>query len=184
MIRTHDARAFDEFYARHRDAITRRLLSMVRDAALAEDVTQDTFLRVWLCAEQWDGRGSAGGWLARIATNLALNALRTVKRRRELMLEAPSLDDDDDNFVPGWCVDDAALGPDALCEQADRRGLLQRLVAELPEEKREVIHLVHDRDMGIAEVAAALNIPTGTVKSRLHHARKTMAREYKEWEES
>ena len=81
----------------------------------------------------------ASGWLARIATNLALNHLRTAHRRREQPLEIPNLDDDE-SFVPGWCMDAAALGPEALCEQAERRAQLSQLVDELSEEKREVIH--------------------------------------------
>ena len=184
MIRARDAAGFDAFYARHREAITRQLIGILRDAALAEDLTQETFLRVWLCSEQWTGRGSVRGWLARIATNLALNALRATKRRREQPLEAPAVTDEEESFVPGWCVDDAALGPDAQYERAASRAQLQRMLAELPEEKRDVLHLVHEQAMGIADAAAALGIPPGTVKSRLHHARKTLAREWKEWEES
>jgi len=182
-IREHEAVAFDCFYARHQGMVARHLARIVREAAAVEDLLQETFLRVWLHAEQWDERGSVSGWLARIATNLALNQLRTVKRRRELPLETPSLGDDEESFVPGWCIDAAALGPEALCELADRRETLQRLIADLPEEKREVIRLVHEVEMDLQSVADTLGIPTGTVKSRLHHARKQLAREWQLWEE-
>ncbi|MHB9133688.1 MAG: RNA polymerase sigma factor [Armatimonadota bacterium] len=184
MIREHDAGAFDAFYARHREAVGRHLLRIVRDEASAEDLLQETFLRVWLRADQWDGRGSITGWLTRIATNLALNQLRSTKRRREQPLEIPNMQADEETFLPGWWVDAIALGPEALCEQRERHELLQRLVAELPEEKREVIRLVHEAEMDIHDVAATLGIPEGTVKSRLHHARKHLAREWKEWEDS
>ena len=97
----------------------------------ADDLTQETFLRVWTRSEQWDGRGSFTGWLYRIATNLALNHLRSVKRRRQRPLELPAEpDDDDDDWVPsdGYCVGKAgwsghprpAISP-FITEQKNRR---------------------------------------------------------------
>ena len=100
-IQAHDADAFDVFYARYRDVVTRRLSRILRDPVMTEDLTQETFLRVWTRAEQWNERGSVKGWLLRIAVNLALNQLRTVKRRREISLEAPSSFADDDAQTPG-----------------------------------------------------------------------------------
>ncbi|MHB0935987.1 MAG: RNA polymerase sigma factor [Armatimonadota bacterium] len=173
-----DAEAFETFYARHRDRIHRHLLRMVHDADGAEDLTQEAFLRVWTRAEQWDGRGACLSWLLRIATNLAYNQLRTLQRRRELPLEGTP-DDEEEQPAPGWMIDAASLGPEALCEQAERRDLIRRLVETLPEEKREVIRLVHEAEMELHDVADVLGIPEGTVKSRLFYARKLLAREWK-----
>jgi RNA polymerase sigma-70 factor (ECF subfamily) len=177
----HDDAAFEVFYARHRDRIHRHLLRMMRDADIAEDLTQEAFLRVWTRAEQWDGRGACLSWLLRIATNLAYNQLRTLQRRRELPLEGTP--DDEEQPAPGWMIDAASLGPEAMYEQAERRDLIRRLVDNLPEEKRQVIHLVHEAEMEIHDVADTLGIPEGTVKSRLHYARKHLAREWKDYEE-
>lgn len=176
----HDDKAFETFYARHRDRIHRHLLRMVHDADGAEDLTQEAFLRVWTRAEQWDGRGACLSWLLRIATNLAYNQLRSRSRRKELPLEPM---DDEEHPAPGWMLDDASLGPEALCEQVERRDLIRRLVEDLPEEKRQVIRLVHEAEMEIHDVAATLGIPEGTVKSRLYYARKHLAREWQDHEE-
>ena len=62
---------------------------LVRDEPAAEDLLQETFLRVWTRAGQWNGQGTFKGWLFRIATNLALNHLRTRRRRPEQPLELP-----------------------------------------------------------------------------------------------
>jgi RNA polymerase sigma-70 factor (ECF subfamily) len=79
-------------------------------------------------------------------------------------------------------VDASSLGPDALAEQAERHGILRRLVDELPERKREALRLVHDAQMEIQQAAEELGVPEGTVKSRLYHARKQLARRWQEVE--
>ena len=76
-----DAAAFDALYERHASAVRWRLVQVVRDEAAADDLLQETFLRLWTRAEQWQGTGSVAGWLMRIATNLALNHLRSKRRR-------------------------------------------------------------------------------------------------------
>lgn len=184
-VRGRDAEAFEALFARYRGSVGRFLARMVRDEAAAGDLGQEVFLRVWTRAEQWDGRGGVRPWLFRIATNLALNHLRSVRRRRELPLVPPRGDfEEDESRVPAWMIDGATLGPEAALELSERRALLRRLVDELPDEKREVFRLVHDAEMEIREVADALAIPEGTVKSRLHHARRRLAREWErsEWE--
>ena len=184
-----DAHAFEALFGRYGEAVCCHLARIVRDRAAAEDLAQEAFLRVWDRAEQWDGRGPFRAWLFRIATNLALNHLRSVQRRREQPLEIPAdpYDEEDETTVPGWMVDAAALGPDAVLEQAEQRRLLRRFVDDLPEEKREVFRMVHDAEMEIRDVAERLSIPEGTVKSRLHYARRRIAREWQEiqteWED-
>jgi RNA polymerase sigma-70 factor (ECF subfamily) len=179
-IRERSAEAFEALFARHRQKLLKHLLRTVRDDAGAEDLVQELFLRVWTRAEQWKGRGSVEAWLFRIATNLALNYVRTVRRRRQRALEAPavSAEEEDESPVPGWMIDAAALGPEALAEQAERQERLHRLVDDLPEEKREVLRLIYEAELDIAGAADVLGIPEGTVKSRLHSARKRLARKW------
>lgn len=180
-ILKQDSEAFALLFDRYIGQVTDHVTRMLRDAGAADDVAQEAFLRVWNRADQWTGTGSFRAWLFRIATNLALNHLRSKKRRREQPLEMPSLFDaeEDENPVPGWMIDHASLGPDAHIEQAEQRQMLQRLIADLPEEKREVFEMVHDEELGLGEVAKRLAIPEGTVKSRLFHARKKLADEWR-----
>ena len=179
-----DEQAFDALFERHADPVRRHLQRMLRAPGAADDVLQEVFLRVWTRADQWQGRGSVAGWLYRIATNLALNHLRSERRRPRRPLQPAPAGEDDDDRTPGWMIDAAALGPDAVAELAERRELVRRHVADLPEEKREVIRLVYQEEMDIADAADALGIPPGTVKSRLHYARKRLARTLRDDEET
>jgi len=175
-----DEAAFEALLDAHGDGVRRHIARMVRDPGAADDLTQETFLRVWTRAAQWDGRGSFTGWLYRIATNLTLNHLRSVKRRRQQPLVLPSEpdDEDDERTAPGWMVDASALGPDAVAELAERNERLRSLVDRLPEAKREVIRLAHEAELPIREIAEQLGLPEGTVKSRLHYATRRLAREW------
>ena len=181
-----DQAAFEALLVRHREMVRRGALRIVRDGDAAEDLVQETFLLLWTRADRWDaGGGTLGSWLLRIATNLALNHLRRVRRRRERPLEIPPnpLAEDDDRAPPAWMIDGAALGPDALLERTERQARFRRLVDDLPEEKRAVFRMACEAEMETREVAQALGIPEGTVKSRLHYARKQLAHRWQDDEE-
>jgi len=180
-----DSRAFEVLFARYQEPVRQRLLGMVRDPNTAEDLTQEVFLRVWTHAEQWNGRGPFKAWVLRIATNLALNHLRTVRRRRELPLELPAEPTEESELtpVPIWMIDTATRRPEEALVDAEQCERLQRLLEELSEDKREVFRLIHDAELEVREVAANLGIPEGTVRSRLHYAKKQLAREWHSHEE-
>ena len=178
-----DAAAFETLFARHSASVRQHILSIVRTESAAEDLVQEVFLRVWMRAEQWNGQGEFKGWLFRIATNLALNHLRTVRRRRQEPLEPPpdEFDDEDERLPdPDWMIDTSSHGPEVMVEQAERSQLLWQLIDGLPQEKREVLHLIYQKEMALREVAIELGIPEGTVKSRLHYSIRHLAREWKE----
>jgi RNA polymerase sigma-70 factor, ECF subfamily len=184
-VLARDARAFEELFDRYTEALQRHVSYILHDDASALDVVQETFLRVWQRAAQWDGRGPFRAWLYGIATHMALNHLRTRSRRREVPLELPrepENEDDPSNFVPAWAIDDASLGPEACVMLAGRRTACRQMVACLDEDKREVIRLVHETGLSIREAAEVLDLPQGTVKSRLHYARRELARRWEEME--
>ena len=84
--------------------------------------------------------------------------------------------------VPAWMVDNSALGPEAAVELTEQREFYRRALSRLPDDKREVFHMVHDLEMSLRDAADALDIPEGTVKSRLHYARRQLARNWREME--
>jgi RNA polymerase sigma-70 factor (ECF subfamily) len=177
-----DGRALEMLFERYGEMIRRHLARMAGDSAVAQDLLQETFLRVWTRAAQWDGRGSFKAWLYRIATNLALNHLRSMRRRKEQPLEiASEWDSDADEYVsPAWAIDAAAPEPEDVLEMAERHERYRRLVDRLPEEKREVLHLVHEVEMSLQDAADELGIPEGTVKSRLYYAKQRLAQEWRD----
>lgn len=170
-------------WARYSASVRRHIMRTVQDESAAEDLAQEAFLRLWTSAEQWDGRGNFKAWFFRIARNLALNYLRTLRRRKQQPLEMPPDDfDDADESAPDpdWMIDTSIRSPNAMLEQAEQSNLLWRLVKELPEDKREVLHLVYQKEMNLRDVAAEIGVPVGTVKSRLHYSIRRLAQEWKE----
>lgn len=173
-VQAGDAEAFETLMRLHGPGVRTRVMRLVRDGATADDLVQEVFLRLWTKAEQWEGRGPVGGWLALIGVNLALNHLRSVTRRRETPLEPP------EDQMPDWMIDTASPGPAEIVESGERQELLRAVLGRLPDRDQEVIRMVHEGEMDIADVAEALGVPSGTVKSRLHYARLKMAKEWKD----
>jgi RNA polymerase sigma-70 factor (ECF subfamily) len=178
-IQGHDNEAFEVFHMRYQQVIRYHIASIVRDDNVAQDLVQEVFFRVWTRANQWDGRGKVKGWVYRIATNLSLNHLRSVKRHPQQQLEIPVDESDDDVSIPGWMIDTSALTPEVLFESAEQQRMVWALIEDLPPEKREVFQMVYDEEMDLRSVASALEIPEGTVKSRLYHSRKNLANKLK-----
>ena len=179
-IRRRDPHAFDVLMQRYAEQVKAHLRRIVRDEAAADDLAQEVSLRVWERASQWDGRGPFKAWLMRVATNLALNHLRSTRRKREqpLVFEDRSNEEDEEGLAPGWMIDNSTLGPAEVADLAEQKELLRGLVAALPEGKRQVLQMVHEHDMDLAEVAESLGIPVGTVKSRLHYTFRWLGRKW------
>ena len=182
-----DERAFGQLYASYGEPIRRHVAGIVRSDA-AQDLAQEAFLRAWQRADQWDGRGTFRAWLCRIATNLALNHLRTVRRRREEPLHAGGQGGEDENEdIPTWMLDDSALGPAAAVEQSERLAQIRQIVDQLSDGKRTLFRLVHEYELSVRDAADELGIPEGPAKSRLHYARKELAQQWQDlqstWED-
>lgn len=177
-IQAHDGGSFEVLFSRYRQMIAVHIIRIVRDPVVAEDLVQEVFLRVWTRADQWDGRGKVKSWIYRIATNLSLNHKRAMKRRPQQQLE-PQVNEmqDEESQAPGWLIDTSALTPEALLEDTEQQQLLWQLINELPTDKREVFQMVYDDEMDLHSVASTLDIPEGTVKSRLYHSRKHLRKQ-------
>lgn len=175
-----DSQAFDVLMSRCHQQIRSHIARIVCDEAAAEDLSQEVALRLWERSEQWNGKGSVTSWLMRIATNLALDHLRWLRRKAERPLESPRSDAEeiDDDLVPGWMVDAATMAPDELASLDEQRSMVRDMIRSLPQETREMLAMVHEQEMTLAEVAQALGIPLGTVKSRLHYTFKMLGRQW------
>lgn len=185
-VRQQDAAAFEALMSRYGAQMHRYLQSMVRDPMLTEDLIQEVFLRVWLRADSWDGHGSPKRWLIRIATNLALNAMRSKQRRREQMLDleqtkADGVDEADD--TTDGMLDPHTQGPEAWVELIERQERLRTAIDQLAPGKAEVMRLIYEQDLTPLEISEVLGIPPGTVRSRIHHARKQLGALWQDEEE-
>lgn len=190
MVQGQQQAAFEILYARYNGVLRRHLQQINHDDAAAEDLLQEVFLRVWTKAEQWSGQGTCRAWLFRIATNLAINRLRKLRRHPEQPLQIEGCADnadDEDWHVPGWMVDKTTYLPEQAYEITEGHMLMQTIIDTLPEKKREVVRLMYEWELEPQDVADVLNIPAGTVRSRLHYARKQLTPLWKnltkEWED-
>ncbi len=160
--------AFDELVARHAGELFAFVVRFVANAAAADDVVQDAFVQVHVSAAAFDQQRSFKPWLYTIAANKARDYLRTRSRRQELSLES-STGDEDNPGVGVLLESDEPTSPELL-DADDDRTRVQRLVAGMPEHLRMILVLGYYQQMAYADIAVVLDIPVGTVKSRLHAA--------------
>jgi len=145
--------AFATLYERHATAVYRHVYRYVRERALADDVMQETFISAWRSRHQFSSdRGDMRSWLLTIARNRAFDALRH-RSRRDF-----ALDEDYEREAPE-CTDAEVIRR----EQTD--AITLALLA-LPTDQRAIIELAYDRGLSQSEIAARLQLPLGTVKSR------------------
>lgn len=182
LIQRQDNQAFEALHARYQAALNRHTRSIVHEEDASADLVQEVFIRVWQKAEQWNGTGSVKGWLYKIATNLSLNHLRSQKRRPQQSLVPPEeyptseeLSDDWETRVPARLMESASLSPEVVVEQAEEKRQIWAMVDELSTDKSQVFRMVYESEMDLRSVADALDIPEGTVKSRIYHSKRQLA---------
>lgn len=154
---TGDADAFAEIVRAYQGPVQRFLRHLVGDAALAEDVAQETFVRAYQRLASFRAESKFSTWVFSIARNAGLDAVRARGRRLRLVERAPLLP--------------PAVAPDTSAE-------LAAALAALPPKHREPLLLVEVLGLSYSEAAAVLSVPEGTVKSRVFHARRTLAAWY------
>jgi RNA polymerase sigma-70 factor (ECF subfamily) len=166
--RDGDVRAFEVLVTRHRKAIYNFILRFVRDPAQAEDVLQETFLRVVKGADAYEKQAKFTTWLYTIARNLCVDASRRGKHRKAASLDAPIGDDEG-----AALIDLVAGGEPTADKQAISRELgvrLKRAIESLPDEQREIFLLREVSDLQFNEIAQIVGCPENTVKSRMRYA--------------
>lgn len=152
---------------RHAAAVYRVALSVVRDPALADDVVQETMMKAWRQSPVEPGEEIPRAWLLKVARNTAISLLRT--RREDL--HGPDT------------IPEAPGGPSTVRTVEGRAQLdeLWEAMTHLDEDARALIVLKEVHDLSYEEIAATLDVPLSTVKTRLFRARKALKDAMKEW---
>lgn len=162
-----DGAAFGEIVERHQDRLYNTVYRLVGSAEDARDLLQDTFVKAYENLENFRGGSSLYTWLFRIAVNTSLSHRR---RRKWVQMGAPAADDDNPN--PGDAVvDTASSDPAEPLVAAETQDLVQEAINSLDDEHRTVVVLRDIQHCDYREIAEILEMPPGTVKSRLHRAR-------------
>ncbi|MGE0303381.1 MAG: RNA polymerase sigma factor [Phycisphaerales bacterium] len=186
--RSGEAGALEVLIRRYHDDVMRFLYRLLGDRNSAEDVFQETFLQIHLSADTFDASRRFKPWLFTIAANKARDHLRRSSRRRTLDLSAPvpgkggssggGGDSDGPAFVDLLQIH--APSPGEVADLAERDKLVQRAISELPLTLREVLLLAYFQRQSYNDIAESLQIPLGTVKSRLHAAVAAFARRWQQ----
>lgn len=171
--------ALRELIIRHQEDLLRFLVRLTGDRQLAEDVFQEAFLQVHISADSFDVSRRFKPWLFTIAANKARDALRKRNRRHEVDLtggrgSSSGSGDDGPSLVDLLQV--KVPGPGQGLEDAEREAMVQRAVDRMPQSLKEILLLAYFSRLSYAQIAEELEIPLGTVKSRLHSAVAAFAR--------
>jgi RNA polymerase sigma-70 factor (ECF subfamily) len=137
----------------------------------AEDLTQDIFLKVFKSLDTFDRRANFQTWLISVSRNLCIDHYRSVRKERETI----DRDVDANELAPASRDE----GPMAALEQRDRVALLRQAMAALPETLRTAVLMRDIQELSYQEIADALRLPEGTVKSRINRGRTELARQIK-----
>lgn len=166
--RDGDVRAFELLVTRHRKPVFNFILRFVRDTAQAEDVTQETFLRLIKGADAYERQAKFTTWLYTIARNLCVDASRRGKHRKAASLDAPVGDDDGASLLD--LVPDGGAGVDRQAQSRELGARLRAALESLPDEQREIFLLREVADLQFNEIANVVGCPENTVKSRMRYA--------------
>ena len=156
-----DRNAFSELVRMHARGVFNVVYRMCGDELIAEDAAQETFIRAWQNLSSYRPQTPLRNWLYRIAFNAGLDMLRKEKRILPNAIEDLNLSDGQPSL-------------EALISQQERTQLVQKAILSLPDASRAVLVLREYEEMSYQEISSTLDIPVGTVMSRLNYARKLL----------
>jgi len=174
-----DEQAFQEIVHRYKNSLYGFLKRFLNRQDLLEDVFQETFLQLYNSRKSFDPSRPLRPWLFTIAANKAKDALR--KRQRKFAVPIGTIADSQEmsfDSVINTLTSDTAVPYDDL-EKSETEAIVRRIVANMPENLREILLLAYFNKFSYKQIAEILGIPMGTVKSRLHTAVGRFAKEWK-----
>jgi len=156
-----DRNAFNELVRTHAQGVLNVVYRMCGNLQLAEDAAQETFIQAWIHLPSFRPKSNLRNWLYRIAVNKAIDMLRKEKRILSKAVEDLSLMD-------------SHPGPEITLISDERTEIIQKTVVGLPDTSRSILVLREYEDLSYKEIAETLEIPIGTVMSRLNYARRLL----------
>lgn len=165
-----DTEAFSALVLAYEKQVFNIALRMVGNREDAEDISQDSFIKAYNSLSSFRGESSFSSWLFRIVSNTCLDHLRKQKNHQTLSLSTENEDEETEEFD----IADESFSPEELLEKKLTKESIQRGLGKLSEEHRAVLVLREIQGMSYDEIADALQIESGTVKSRIARARKKL----------
>ena len=160
--RTGDREAFGALVEQYRDNVYRLAYRMCGNAYDADEAAQEAFVAAWRALPNFRGDAKFSTWLYRLTTNAAIDVMRREKRHQTV--------------GDGEMIDlaDDADSPQETVERTEQQEAVQKALATLSEEYREVLLLRYMEELDYAEIAEVLQLPSGTVKSRINRAKAAL----------
>jgi len=165
-VQDGDMAAFEELFHKYKGLIYRTALAITRDAGVAEEVLQDCFYKTYKHIHRIQPDMALSPWLHRVSVNLSCNA---IKRRRTWLEPLEN--------IAERLFADPRHSPEQVYEQSELQMTIRDVVNTLPLKHRVVVVLHYLHELSLPEIAEILECPVGTVKSRLHYARKVLKHE-------
>ena len=154
-VANKDSAAFQQLYDQFADRVYRYAFTILHDKHLAEEIAQETMIAVWNGAKRFAGRSKASTWIFGIARNQAFTLLRKEKRAENTPAKELVQADPSKNII--------------------QRERVMTALNELSSDHREVVYLTFYEGLSYGEISGILGIPSGTVKSRMFHAKRKLA---------
>jgi RNA polymerase sigma-70 factor (ECF subfamily) len=170
-FKSGDARAFSTLVQRHRGPVYNFILRYVGHRQRAEDLLQETWLKVVRSSSEWQPKARFTTWVYTIARNLCVDSARKETFRKTDSLDAPASQDEGEGRSVGELVaDEAGQTPDRAAHNVRIRPLIEQALQALPAEQREVFLLREYQGIGFKEIAEVTGVNENTVKSRMRYA--------------
>lgn len=170
QIKKGDQDAFGEIVEIFKDKIFQLVYRMTGNAHEAEDVAQEAFIRAYININSYDTNRKFSTWLYRIATNLTIDRIR--KKKPDYYLDAEVAGTDGLTMYSQVAADIAL--PEEEVESMELQAEIQKQILKLPDKYRSVIVLKYIDELSLIEISEILEIPVGTVKTRIHRGREAL----------
>lgn len=168
--------AFRELVVRFERPVYSLIVRMVQDPGTAEDLAQEVFIKAFRRLDTYDPARKLSSWLFKIAHNTTIDHLRR-NVPDTVPLEADRSDEEGRGGLAAVLSDDSTEDPSAAAERKDMARSLERAIARLRPDYREVVVLFYVEGASYQEICEVTGLPLGTVKTNLHRARKALAEE-------
>ena len=168
LARNGDLRAFGELVDLYKDKIYHLAYRMLHNVQEAEDVVQETFLRVYTNLNRYDEMQKFSTWIYRIGTNLCIDRLR--KRKPSYSLDAEVNDGDGDDWYSMLASQDRTPEGELILSETQQQ--VRDAIDALPEKYKSVVILRYLHDMSLQEISEILDMPVSTIKTRVHRGRE------------
>lgn len=175
QVKRGDRAAFNAIMDRYEKPVLNMVYRYLQDYDGAQDLMQETFLRVYKARERYEVRSKFSTWLFQIAVNLCLNERRFRSYRRHDSIEAMAGQE-----IPRELEDARTLSPEELSRKAETAALVRAAVQSLPEEERVMVILAKWEEKSYEEIAEIMGCSVDAVKSRLYRAKKMLREQLKD----